>query len=252
MLGGFVLDWFPWESAFWFAGFSSILAIFIAWKVLEDIPNNVGNRSGLNSLDLRVVFKNFKTLGWISCYSTHNYELFAFRSWVVAYLAFALSDSSRGSFLQPSIIVFIGTILGMPSSVIGNELSMRFGRQRIVFGIMFFSAILSVLVGCSSNMAIPLMILLILVYGCFVTGESASITSGVIESAEKEHRGATMAVHSSIGFIGSFLGPIGFGIVLNEFGGHNSSEAWFWAFSSTGIILMLGPLLFLLLTFKKN
>ena len=252
LLGGFVLDWFPWETAFWIAGFSSILAMIIAWKVLEDIPNSDGKRSGLHSLDLRVVFKNYKTLGWISCYSSHNYELFAFRSWVVAYLAFALSDSSRVSFIQPSIIVFIGTILGMPSSVIGNELSMRFGRQRIVFGIMFFSAILSFLIGYSSNMSISLMIIIVLVYGCFVTGESASITSGVIESAEKENRGATMAVHSSIGFIGSFLGPIGFGIVLNEFGGHNSSEAWFWAFSSTGIILLLGPLLFLLLTFKKT
>ena len=252
LLGGFVLDWFPWESAFWIAGFSSILAMIIAWNVLEDIPYNVGKRSILNLLDLSVVFKNYKTIGWISCYSSHNYELFAFRSWIVAYLAFALSDSSGGNFIQPSIIVFIGTILGMPSSVIGNELSMRFGRKRIVFGIMCISAFLSVLVGYSSNMAIPFMIFFILVYGCFVTGESASITSGVIESAEKANRGATMAVHSSIGFIGSFLGPIGFGIVLNEFGGHNSSEAWFWAFSSTGSILLLGPLLFLLLTFKKN
>ena len=138
LLGGFVLDWFPWESAFWIAGFSSILAMIIAWKVLEDIPNSDGKRSGLHSLDLRVAFKNYKTLGWILCYSTHNYELFAFRSWVVAYLAFALSDPSGGGFIQPSIIVFIGTILGMPSSVIGNELSMRFGRKRIVFGIMVF------------------------------------------------------------------------------------------------------------------
>ena len=226
--------------------------MIIAWNVLEDIPYNVGKRSILNLLELSVVFKNYKTIGWISCYSSHNYELFAFRSWIVAYLAFALSDSSKLSFIQPSIIVFIGTILGMPSSVIGNELSMRFGRKRIVFCIMFISAILSVLVGYSSNMVIPIMILLILVYGCFVTGESASITSGVIESAEKENRGATMAVHSSIGFIGSFLGPIGFGIILSKFGGHNSSEAWFWAFSSTGSILLLGPLLFLLLTFKKN
>ena len=117
---------------------------------------------------------------------------------------------------------------------------------------MGLSAVFALLVVNSVGMTAPILIAIVLVYGCFVTGESASITSGVIESAEKENRGATMAVHSSIGFIGSFLGPIGFGIVLNEFGGHNSSEAWFWAFSSTGIILMLGPLLFLLLTLKKT
>jgi len=117
---------------------------------------------------------------------------------------------------------------------------------------MFISAILAIMVGNSTSVSVTFLILLILVYGCFVTGESASITTGVIESSEKENRGATMAVHSGIGFIGSFLGPIGFGMVLNVFGGHNSSDAWFWAFASTGLILLLGPLLFLILRLKKQ
>ena len=45
-------------------------------------------------------------MGWIACYSTHNYELFAFRSWIVAYLAFALSGANIGN-IQPSLIVFL-------------------------------------------------------------------------------------------------------------------------------------------------
>jgi len=251
LIGGFILDYFSWEIAFWIAGICAFISLLIAWKVLENLPNSTGSRSGLSSLDLRVVFKNTKSLGWIACYSTHNYELFAFRSWIVAYLAFVLSDVSEGFNIQPSIIVFIGTLLGMPSSVIGNELSMRFGRIRIVFLIMFLSSILAIMVGNSTSVSVSFLIFLILVYGCFVTGESATITTGVIESSEKENRGATMAVHSSIGFIGSFLGPIGFGMVLNAFGGHNSSQAWFWAFFSTGLILLLGPLFFLILRLKK-
>ena len=251
LLGGYFLELFPWEITFWIAGFCSILSSIIAWYVLEDLPKNFGNRSLLNSLDFKNVFKNSKILGWIACYSTHNYELFAFRSWIVAYLAFVLPISSEVGYIQPSIIVFIGTILGMPSSVIGNELSMRFGRKKIIFSIMLISMILAFIVGSSSNMWPPILIMLILIYGCFVTGESASITTGLIESSDKKNRGVTMAVYSSIGFLGSFLGPIGFGIVLDLFGGHNNTEAWFWAFSSTGIILILGPLFFLLLDFKK-
>ena len=111
--------------------------------------------------------------------------------------------------------------------------------------------ILAFIVGSSSNVWHPILIILILIYGCFVTGESASITTGLIESSDKKNRGVTMAVYSSIGFIGSFLGPIDFGIVLDSFGGHNVTKAWFWAFSSTGIILILGPLFFLLLGLKK-
>ncbi|MBC8259365.1 MAG: MFS transporter [SAR324 cluster bacterium] len=247
LIGGSILKWFPWQTAFWIAGLCALLALLIVIKVLENRPNQVGSRTGLRTLDFRPVLKNSKAMGWIACYSTHNYELFAFRSWIVVYLVFALTGVSEGLFIQPSVIVFFGVLLGMPSSVIGNELSMRYGRTRVVVSIMCFSAVLAVVVGNSIGLSAPLLIVLVLVYGCFVTGDSASITSGVIESASEENRGVTMAVHSSIGFIGSFLGPIGFGMVLNAFGGHNSSEAWFWAFASTGVILLLGPLFIVML-----
>ena len=126
-------------------------------------------------------------MGWIACYSTHNYELFAFRSWIVAYLAFALTDLDSGN-IQPSLIVFVGVLLSMPASVIGNELSMRFGRTRIVNSIMGLSAVFAFLLGNSSGTTAPLLITIVLVYGCFVTGESASITTGAIESATEDSR----------------------------------------------------------------
>ena len=131
----------------------------------------------------------------------------------------------------------------MPSSVTGNELALRYGRTLVVFSIMFLSAGLSIAVGNSTGLTTPWIIGLVLVYGCFVTGDSAAITTGVIESASGENRGATLAVHSGIGFLGSFLGPIGFGIVLNAHGGPNYSESWLWAFASTGAVLLLGPIL---------
>ena len=93
------------------------------------------------------------------------------------------------------------------------------------------------------GLAAPLIIGLVLVYGCFVTGDSAAITTGVIESSKAENRGVTLAVHSGVGFVGSFLGPIGFGIVLSAHGGEKNPVSWFWAFASTGAILLSGPLL---------
>ena len=253
LIGGSIMEWLPWEMAFWIAGLCALLALLIVTVTLENRPNHVGERSGLRSLDFRPVLRNRDAMGWIACYSTHNYELFAFRSWIVAYLAFTMSGISSGIQVQPSIVVFFGVLLGMPSSVIGNELAMRYGRIRVVVSIMCLSAVLAFVVGNSIGLSAPLLIALVLVYGCFVTGDSASITTGAIESASEGNRGVTMAVHSSIGFIGSFLGPIGFGLVLNTFGGHNSSEAWFWAFASTGFVLLLGPILFLILrTIKKT
>ena len=247
LVGGSIREWFPWETAFWFAAACALLSLLIVWKLLENHHSSTGARSGLRSLDFRPVFKNTQAMGWIACYTTHNYELFAFRSWIVAFLAFALSGASGGFDIQPSTIVFLGVLLGMPSSVTGNELALRYGRIRVVFSIMFLSAGLSIAVGNSVGLAIPWIIGLVLVYGCFVTGDSAAITTGVIESASGENRGVTLAVHSGIGFLGSFLGPIGFGIVLNAHGGPNYSESWLWAFASTGAVLLLGPILFSIL-----
>ena len=243
LIGGSIMEWFPWEMAFWIAGLCALLAILIVTTTLENRPNYVGERTGIRSMDFRPVLRNRNAMGWIACYSTHNYELFAFRSWIVAYLTFAMSGISSWIQVQPSIVVVFGILLGMPSSVIGNEMAMRCGRIRVVVSIMCLSAVLAIMVGNSVGFSAPYLIALVLVYGCFVTGDSASITTGAIESASERNRGVTMAVHSSVGFIGSFLGPIGFGAVLNAFGGYNSSEAWFWAFSSTGFVLLIGPVL---------
>ena len=252
LIGGSIMEWFPWQTAFWIAGICSLLALLIVSKTLENAPNQDGDRSGLRSLDFRSVLRNTKAMGWIACYSTHNYELFAFRSWIVVYLTFALSGVSSEINYQPSFIVFLGILLGMISSIIGNELAIRLGRTLVVVATMFLSAVLAVVIGNSIGLSATMLVMLVLVYGCFVTGDSASITTGLIESSVKENRGVTMAVHSSLGFIGSFLGPIGFGIVLNAFGGHNSSDAWFWAFSSTGFVLIIGPLILLFLQNVNN
>jgi len=252
LIGGSIMEWFPWQTAFWIAGICSLLALLIVSKTLENAPNQDGDRSGLRSLDFRPVLRNTNAMGWIACYSTHNYELFAFRSWIVVYLTFALSGVSSEINYQPSFIVFLGILLGMISSIIGNELAMRLGRTLVVVATMFLSAVLAVVIGNSIGLSATMLVMLVLVYGCFVTGDSASITTGLIESSVKENRGVTMAVHSSLGFIGSFLGPIGFGIVLNAFGGHNSSDAWFWAFSSTGFVLIIGPLILLFLQNVNN
>jgi MFS family permease len=85
-------------------------------------------------------------------------------------------------------------------------------------------------------------IALVLVYGFLVTADSATITAGVIEAADPELRGMTMAVHAMIGFVGSTVGPILFGIVLDVGGGEESGFAWGLSFTVIAAILMLGPL----------
>ena len=108
--------------------------------------------------------------------------------------------------------------------------------------IMCASALLAVLFGFSAFLPIPLLVVLCLFYGITVTADSSSITAGAIANAVRGQRGATMAVHSFIGFAGASLGPVAFGWVLDLAGGQESSMAWGLAFALSGLAVAVGPL----------
>ncbi len=244
LVGGYVGELFHWRIAFWVAVICAVSALLLVNWVLEPKISTLRAPIGLHMLDFRPVLRNRFSMGWVACYTTHNYELFAFRSWIVAFLVFAFSNQPDSTFnIQPTVVAFIGILLGMPSSVFGNELALRFGRKLTVAAVMTVSALISMVLGFNADLPIPLLCVLVLIYGCFVTGDSASITNGVIESSSNENLGRTLSVYSSVGFIGSFLGPIGFGMVLDAFGGPGAPLGWGLAFASVGAVLVLGPAL---------
>ena len=65
-------------------------------------------------------------------------------------------------------------------------------------------------------------------------------------SAPPGYRGSTMAVHSCIGFMGSFAGPVIFGLILDMADptglGGTSLISWGWAFVGVGLVVAMGPL----------
>ena len=81
-----------------------------------------------------------------------------------------------------------------------------------------------------------------LLYSVTVSADSASLTAGAVEAAAPGQHGATMAVHSFIGFSGAFIGPLTFGVLLDLTGGRDSLFAWGVAFASLGLMIALGPI----------
>jgi MFS family permease len=51
----------------------------------------------------------------------------------------------------------------------------------------------------------------------------------------QEQRGATLAVHSILGFSGGVVGPLVVGLVLDAAGGTNSYLGWGFAFLAMGM-----------------
>ena len=196
-------------------------------------------------LDFRPILGNRRAMAYIIAYAAHNWELFALRSWLVAFLFYAQSlqpEGAIGADWNTATLAALVIMLGLPASVLGNEASGRFGRRRVVMVIMCASALLAAVFGFSAFLPIPLLVALCLFYGITVTADSSSITAGAIANAVRGQRGATMAVHSFIGFAGASLGPVAFGWVLDVAGGQESSTAWGLAFALSGLAVAVGPL----------
>ncbi|NCW41105.1 MAG: hypothetical protein EBV79_12945 [Betaproteobacteria bacterium] len=138
-----------------------------------------------------------------------------------------------------SVIV---TLLAMPASIWGNELSLRFGRHRAITAVQCTSACVALLIGWSAEASLGWLLVCVLVYAITVPADSGSLTAGMSATAESGSRGVTLALHSTVGFGLSALAGWLVGVALDAWGGANEPQAWTAAFTVLALGVALGPL----------
>jgi hypothetical protein len=160
----------------------------------------------------------------------------------VSFWTFIAVRNANDVLISPIAVSVIFTILSLPASVLGNEAALRFGRHRAVAVLMFASAAVALAIGISASAPPLIVLLLVLTYGLTVPADSGALTSGMSQSAVPAQRGATMALHSTVGFGLSALGAWGMGIALDAAGGPASATGWFTAFALLAAGVLLGPM----------
>jgi hypothetical protein len=83
---------------------------------------------------------------------------------------------------------------------------------------------------------------LLFIYAMAIPPDSGALTSGMTLSAQPEYRGATMALHSTVGFGLSAAGGWVVGVALDAGGGMNTPSGWLVAFLVMAAGGLLGPL----------
>jgi hypothetical protein len=69
-------------------------------------------------------------------YAAHCWELFGFRSWMVAFMVFSLSLQPQINVkLSPQSLVTLILLAGVPASILGNEGALYWGRRRFRSGL---------------------------------------------------------------------------------------------------------------------
>jgi MFS family permease len=137
-------------------------------------------------------------------------------------------------------------LVGVWSSVAGNEVARRFGRGRFINATMLLTIAAASLIGFASSLPYTVAALLVIGYAALIWADSSSLTAGASGTARPGQRGATLAVHSTLGYAGGFLGPLVFGVILDLAGGE-SVLGWGLAFGHVAIALVVGPMALALL-----
>jgi predicted MFS family arabinose efflux permease len=233
-----VADRFGWRTAFLVTGLGPLMMIGACLMLAPFYPRHAGG----NPLDYRPVLRNRTALGYILGYGAHCFELYGMRTWLVSFWSFIAARNGNDVLLGPIALSVIVTVSSLPASILGNEAALRFGRHRAVSAIMLVSALVALAIGASTSLSPLIVLALVLGYGFTVPADSGALTSGMSQSAAPAQRGATMALHSTVGFGLSALGAWSMGIALDAAGGPDSTTGWFAAFALLAAGVLFGPL----------
>ncbi len=238
-VAGLLAEYFGWRSAFVVAGLSACGAWLL---VALSVPRRVQPApaaDGFKLFDFRPVFRNRSAMAYSIGYCIHTLEMNALRGWGVAFLGYvAIATGTADSLLSPTFVLTALALIGTAASVLGNEAAIRFGRRRLIGCAMLASVAVGGSIGFAGTLSYPLAVGLLLAYGVVVWLDSSSLTAGSAGTADPARRGATLAVHSTLGYLGGFVGPLMIGVILDLAGGM-SRAAWGAAFLAVAVLMLL-------------
>ncbi|MGZ5164930.1 MAG: MFS transporter, partial [Burkholderiales bacterium] len=158
----------------------------------------------------------------------------------------AMSSGTGEMRLSPTWVLTALGLIGTAASVLGNEAAIRLGRRRLVCLAMASSVLVGGSIGFVGTLSYSVAVVLLLLYGFVVWLDSSSLTAGAAGTAEPSRRGATLAVHSTLGYAGGFVGPLMIGYTLDLAGGM-SRVAWGAAFLAVALLMLLALAIFVVL-----
>jgi len=233
-----VADAYGWRWSFGITGLGPLIMAFVAWRMKPVLP--IPKEGHL--LDVRPVLRNRPAMAYILSYGAHCFELYGFRTWLVAFWTFVISRHQGDSLPDAMTVSFLASLLAMPASILGNELSLRFGRASAISWIQVISALTALSIGVLAGGSAWVILVLIFIYAVTVPADSGSLTAGMMSYAQPQFKGLTLAMHSTFGFGLSALSGWMVGLALDSHGGTQDPQAWLAAFGVLAAGVMLGPL----------
>jgi MFS family permease len=249
LCSGWILNGLGWRYVFGIIALGPFTAFLIVLLFIPALvhekwhgPIRIGFQDIFPLDKWRLVLQDKTASGFIFGYTVHSLELFASRSWIVAFFGFCAIVTGDPFLLTATTLAGVINFFGVPASIIGNEIALRIGRQKWIFFVMLSSAAFGVALAWSTGQSWWLIIALAVGHTIFIMADSATLTAGLVISAQENIKGAAMGLHSLMGFGGGLLGPAIFGFVLDLTGSRASQISWVWAYAAVvvwGVLFVL-------------
>jgi len=168
-------------------------------------------------------------------YLGHMWELYAFWTWIVAFLAASSATHAgvpwTGEYSTGvKLAAFAAIAIGGPACVWGGRVADRVGREKLAIGALSASGACALLAGLLFGSSFLFLVPLALVWGYFVIADSAQFSALVTELSPSHAVGTALTIQVALGFLLTMV-TIQLVPLIAEVAG------WRWAFP----ILAAGP-----------
>ena len=259
LLSGLALQALGWQWAMGLPALGPLLAFVLMRLAAPDsiwsqtLPSPSIAKASLSGLHWQMLFpisawrracQSRAVVGYAFGYGVHCMELFGSRAWTVAFLVFAMAQPGSGHwpFTAAAIAAFVN-LISVPSSIVGNEIALRLGRQPWIRGVMVATTLFSLVLSLSAGFGFAWWVTVIClgIYSMLTMADSATLTAGFVQAAPEEVKGAAMGLYSLLGFGAGAVGPAVFGAVLDLAGGATQPPAWALAYLAIGLGCLVYP-----------
>lgn len=186
-----------WQLVIGFSSLAGLAASFSFLLFAREGPFPFG-RALFNPRQIGVVLRDRNLLLVNIGYLGHMWELYAMWTWLLIFVRSAMDGAFSVS--VASLITFAAIGFGFIGCVAGGLLSDRFGRCATTAGFMIVSAVCAALIGFAFDGPAWLIVLIVIVWGTTIIGDSPIFSAAVTELADNNFVGTALSLQMGLGF----------------------------------------------------
>jgi len=219
-----------WHLVIALSSIASLAAGICFFLFAKEGPHPFG-RAVFNPRQIGRVLKDRDLLLVNIGYFGHMWELYAMWAWLLVFVRTALDD--KVSLAHTSLITFLAIGSGLFGCIAGGLLSDRFGRTATTAGFMVVSGLCALLIGFAFDGPTWLVVLIAIVWGVSIIGDSPLFSAAVTELCDRDLVGTALCLQMGLGFALTVFVIW----LMPEIA--TRSGSWHWAFA----VLAPGPLI---------